>query len=506
LALVPWQRAVPLSASMQADTATVVHAEAPVLVTKAAIRLMLGVAVLALVANSSALAQGQGPVRRLDGLQQLNVSVESLVSRVSRSVVQVLVSTYEPVDRRNDTDLVIGRQRSLGSGVVIDTDGYILTNAHVVSNARRVQVVLAGTRAGDIAGQSRARPGRRVDAQIVGLARDIDLALLKVEGPLPALPIADSETVHQGALVFAFGSPQGLRDSVTMGIVSAVARQPDPDNPLVYVQTDAPINPGNSGGPLVNVNGELVGINTFILSESGGSQGLGFAIPSALVRIAYPKLRAYGHLHRGEVGLQFQSVTPALAAGLGLPQDFGPLVSDVIPGSPADLAGLKVQDLIVSVDGKLVDDVPRLALHLLALRDGERVTLGVRRGSQTLSVDITATERPHNLNRLMDFIDPDKNLIARLGVLGIDVTEKTAPMLPSLRVPSGVVVIGHARVDADAGDTGLMTGDTIHALNNAPVASIEELRVALATLKRQSPVVLHIERNGQFTYLAFELD
>jgi serine protease Do len=200
------------------------------LVTKPATRLMLGVAVLALVADSSAVAQGQGPVRRLDALQQLNVSVESLVSRVSRSVVQVLVSTYEPVDRRTDTDLVIGRQRSLGSGVVIDADGYILTNAHVVSNARRVQVVLAGTRAGDIAGQAGVRRGRQVDAQIVGLARDIDLALLKVEGPLPALPIADSETVHQGALVFAFGSPQGLRDSVTMGIVSAVARQPDPDN------------------------------------------------------------------------------------------------------------------------------------------------------------------------------------------------------------------------------------------------------------------------------------
>ena len=198
------------------------------LVTKPALRLMLGVAVLALVADSSALAQGQRPVPRLDALQQLNVSVESLVSRVSLSVVQVLVSTYEPVDRRTDTDLVIGRQRSLGSGVVIDADGYILTNAHVVSNARRVQVVLAGTRAGDIASQSGARRGRRVDAQIVGLARDIDLALLKVEGPLPALPIADSETVHQGALVFAFGSPQGLRDSVTMGVVSAAGSGQSP--------------------------------------------------------------------------------------------------------------------------------------------------------------------------------------------------------------------------------------------------------------------------------------
>lgn len=476
------------------------------LVTKPTTRSIVMAAVLLLIAGSTALAQGQGTGRPLDALQQLNGSVESLVTRVSRSVVQVLVTTYEPVEGRNATDLVIGRQRSLGSGVVIDTDGYILTNAHVVSNARRVQVVLPGARTNDSAGQADARRGRRVDAQIVGLARDIDLALLKVEGPLQALPMADDATLHQGALVFAFGSPEGLRDSVTMGIVSAVARQPDPDSPLVYVQTDAPINRGNSGGPLVNVKGELVGINTFILSSSDGSQGLGFAIPSALVQLAYPKLRAFGHLHRGEVGIQFQTVTPALATGLGLPQDWGPLVSDVVPGSPAEAAGLKIQDIIVSIDGTPVEDVPRLALHLLALRDGDRVTVGLRRGSQALSVAITATERPHNLDRLMDVVDPEKNLIAGLGILGIDVTEKTAQMLPPLRVPSGVVVLGHTRVDADGADTGLTTGDTIHTLNGVPVTSIEELRVALAALKSQSPVVLQIERNGRFMYLAFELD
>jgi len=476
------------------------------LVTKGATRTVVVVAVLSLTSSSTGLAQGPDAGRRLDALQQLNGSVESLVSRVSGSVVQVLVSTYEPVAARNGTDLVIGRQRSLGSGVVIDSDGYILTNAHVVGNARRVQVVLPGTRAGDSAGQPGTRAGQRVDAQLVGLAREIDLALLKVDSPLPALPIADYDTVHQGALVFAFGSPEGLRDSVTMGIVSAVARQPDPDSPLVYVQTDAPINPGNSGGPLVNVDGELVGINTFILSESGGSQGLGFAIPSALVQIVYPKLRAYGHLHRGEIGVQFQTVTPALAAGLGLPQDWGPLVSDVMPGSPAEAAGLKVQDTIVSIDGTPIDDVPRLALHLLALRDGDRVTLGVRRGSQALTVAITATERPHDFDRLLDVIDPEKNVIAGLGVVGVDITEKTGPMLPALRVPSGVMIVAHTRVDRDGADTGLTSGDAIHSLNGAPVASIEELRTALAALKRRGPAVFQIERNGRFMYLAFELD
>lgn len=475
-------------------------------VTANAMRSMMSTAVLLVLASTPALAQGSSAGRPLDALQQLNGSVESLVSRVSRSVVQVLVSTYEPVDGRNASDVVVGRQRASGSGVIIDSDGYILTNAHVVNNARRVQIMLPGARIEDRAAPPRTQGARRVDAQIVGVARDIDLALLKVEGPLPALPFADDDTVRQGALVFAFGSPQGLRDSVTMGIISAVARQPDPDNPLVYVQTDAPINPGNSGGPLVNVKGELVGINTFILSASGGSQGLGFAIPSVLVQIAYPKLRSFGHLHRGEIGMRFQAVTPLLAAGLGLPQEWGPVVSDVLPGSPAEKAGLQLKDIVVSVDGRRVDHVPRLALYLLALRDGERVTLGVRRGSQALSIAITATEPDHDINRLMDLIDPEKNVVAALGVLAIDITEKTAPMLPPLREPSGVVVIARTRVGPDNGNVGLTTGDTIHTLNGVPVASIDELRRALAALKPQSPVVLQIERDGRFMYLAFELD
>ncbi|HWI18040.1 MAG TPA: trypsin-like peptidase domain-containing protein [Vicinamibacterales bacterium] len=475
-------------------------------VTVNVMRSMLSAAMLLALASTQSLAQGSSAVRPLDTLQQLNGTVESLVSRVSRSVVQVLVSTYEPIAGRDANDVVVGRQRASGSGVIIDSDGYILTNAHVVNNARRVQIMLPREPIDDRAAQPGTRGARRVDAQIVGLARDLDLALLKVDGPLPALPFADDDTVRQGALVFAFGSPQGLRDTVTMGIISAVARQSDPDNPLVYVQTDAPINPGNSGGPLVNVKGELVGINTFILSASGGSQGLGFAIPSVLVQIAYSKLRSFGHLHRGEIGMQFQAVTPLLAAGLGLSQEWGPVVSDVLPGSPAEKAGLQAKDIIVSVDGKRVDDVPRLALSLLALRDGERVTLGVRRGSQVRSIAITAAEPDHNFNRLMDVIDPEKNVVPALGVLAIDITQQTAPMLPPLREPSGVVVVARTTVGPDNGNVGLTTGDTIHSLNGVPIASIDELRRELAALKPKSPVVLQIERDGRFMYLAFELD
>ena len=454
-------------------------------------------------------AQERDP--RTGALEQLNGLVESLVQGVSQSVVQVLVTSYGPVDDagRTNTDLVIGRQRRMGSGVVIDTGGYIVTNAHVVSNARRVEVVLPGAASQDDGGVhslSKGR-GRTVDAAIVGIAREIDLALLKVdEVGLPALPVADYDALRQGALVFAFGSPEGFRNSVSMGIVSAVARQPDPDSPLVYVQTDAAINRGNSGGPLVNVKGELVGLNTFILSDSGGSQGLGFAIPGALIQMVYPKLREYGHLHRGEIGILLQTITPTLARGLGLAQDWGAMVSDVSPGSPAEAAGLRVQDIVLTMDGAPVDGFPRVAFHLFTHSAGDKIRFKVRRGADLFTTDVTVAERPHDFDRLSDLVDPDKSLIAKLGVLGVDITEATADIAASLRNPSGVIVVGHTKSESDGADAGLQTADTIHGLNGRPVASMEQLRTALDALGGRSPVVLEVERNGQTVFLAFELE
>jgi serine protease Do len=468
------------------------------------------VTALALSVALSAPARAQDGGGRVGALEQLNGSVESLVRRVSQSVVQVLVTSYGPVDDsgRTNTDLVIGRQRSMGSGVVIDAGGYIVTNAHVVSNARRVEVVLPSTASHDGGVHSLVKGrGRTVDATIVGIAREIDLALLKVDDAgLPAIPVADYDALRQGALVFAFGSPEGLRNSVSMGIVSAVARQPDPDNPLVYVQTDAPINHGNSGGPLVNVKGELVGINTFILSDSGGSQGLGFAIPGALVQMAYPKLRRYGHLHRGEIGILLQTITPTLAQGLGLSQDWGAMISDVSPESPAAAAGLRAQDIVLSMDGEAVDGLPRAAFHLFTRSAGDHVTFTVRRGAEELTLDVTVAERSHDFDRLTDLVDPERSLIGKLGVLGVDITEANAGMAASLRNPSGVIVVGHTKNESDAADAGLQTADAIHALNGRPVSSVEQLRTALDGLVRRSPVVLEIERNGQTIFLAFELE
>jgi serine protease Do len=442
-----------------------------------------------------------------DPLHQFNASVRALVRRVTPSVVHVMVTGYEPVDQNSgNASLVLGRKQSLGSGVIIDPDGYVITNAHVVHGAHRLQVNIPAAAADDSPSGSLANSrGRTMEARIVGLDTDLDLALLKVEAKnLPAIRFADYNNLRQEEVVFAFGSPEGLQNSVSMGVVSSVARQTDPDSPQVFIQTDAPINPGNSGGPLVNVDGELAGLNTFILTEGGGNEGLGFAIPSATVAFAYRQLRRYGHVHRGETGLAVQAITPDLAAGLRLPVDLGVIVSDVAPGSPADVSGLKVQDIITSIDGRSVDNLPALATLLFMRRGGERIKLDVLRGTDKQSFDVPVVERRHDLDRLADLIDPDKNLIARLGIVAVEIDAKVAPMLPPLRISSGVIVA--AKAANPNLDTSLAPGDVIHALNGVPVETTEGLRAALDQLKPNDSVVLQVERDGKLMFLSVQSD
>jgi serine protease Do len=326
---------------------------------------------------------------------------------------------------------------------------------------------------------------------------------IEVKG-LPALPLGDYNKLRQGEVVFAFGSPEGLQDSVSMGVVSAAARQPDADSPMVFVQTDAPINPGSSGGPLVNVDGELVGINAFILTEGGGNEGLGFAIPSAIIEFAYPQLRRYGHVHRGSTGISVQAITPSLSAGLKLPVDWGVIVSDVETGSSADLAGLRVQDIITDIDGRPADNLPSLGTHLFMRRGGEHIRLGVLRGTQKLSFDVLVVELPHDFDRLADLANADKSVVPKLGIIGLGIDPRIAVMFPALRVSSGVIVAARS-ADPDV-DSSLTTGDVIHAINGAPVVSMEGLRATLDGLKPNSPVVLQIEREGKLMFVSFELD
>ena len=409
-------------------------------------------------------------VKNLDPLKLFSQSVESLVQRVSPSVVQIVVTGYGPLEDagRDNTDVVLGPRHSLGSGVIIDPDGYIVTNAHVVAGALRVQVALPPPASNETPVQSLlSGRGRTVDAKIIGAAKEVDLALLKIDATgLAAVRLADYDALRQGEIVFAFGSPEGLRNSVTMGLVSAVARQPDMDNPMVFIQTDAPINPGNSGGPLVNASGELVGINTFILTESGGSQGLGFAVPSAVVSVAWPQLRQYGHLHRGVIGFSLQSITTDLARALGLPRDYGVIISDVLPDGPAAAAGLRVQDVIVSVNGSRVDSYFTMFGQSYTRAPGDHLILGILRGSEVLEADVVVGKRSDDLDRLIDDVDPRTSLVRRLGVLALPVDEEVNRSMGSLRLPFGVVVIGRSQ-RAWTGDIPISAGDVIHTINGS---------------------------------------
>ena len=453
---------------------------------------------------------GQSPQNagRPDALHQLNDSVEALVERVSPSVVQIVVTGYSSSEReqRGETDLVIGRERAIGSGVIVDPEGYIVTNAHVLNGAEKIEVIVPPQPvAGMPANQAQDMQSKNFQARKVGVSREIDLAVIKIEAHgLPALGIHGGTQAKQGELVFAFGSPEGLRNTVTMGVVSAVARQPDPDSPLVYIQTDAPINPGNSGGPLVNTDGQLLGINTFILTTSGGNQGLGFAIPAGVLAFAYPQLLKYGHIHQPEMGAILQTITPELAAGLHLQKDFGIIVSDVSPGGPAETAGLRIQDIILSVDGTPAGSLPLFTHSLYMHGSGERVRVEVLRGSQRLQLEIPLVERPHKEDSLIDTADPEKNSVRRLGIIGIELNLQLAQSLPELRIPTGVIVAAMTAGDVSR-DIPLQSGDVIHGLNGTPITTLDGLREALAKLKPGDGVALQLERLGQLIYVSFTL-
>ena len=284
----------------------------------------------------------QSSTEHESALAQLSGSFETLSEQVGPAVVQIFATGYSTALGNTESNL-LSRGQSSGSGVILDPEGYILTNAHVVQGAGRVQILLARSLRDTPAGVSILKPrGEIVEAQIVGIDRETDLDVLKIpEQELPFLELGDSDELKQGQLVLAFGSPFGLENSVTLGVVSSVARQFRPEDPVVYIQTDAPINPGNSGGPLVDAHGKVMGINTFIVSQSGGSEGVGFAVTSNIARNVFTQIRSTGRVVRGEIGVYAQTVTSALAEGLGLPREWGVLLGDVLPGDPPIWQGSK---------------------------------------------------------------------------------------------------------------------------------------------------------------------
>jgi serine protease Do len=372
----------------------------------------------------------------------------------------------------------------------------------VVNGAQRVEVVLPPV---DAQGAIQAALSGRtpvVPARIVGITTEIDLAVLKVDGQkLPALPLATYRELRQGETVFAFGSPSGLRNTLTHGLVSSVARQTDPDSPLIYIQTDAPINPGNSGGPLINVRGEVVGVNTFILSNSGGNEGLGFAIPSATARTVFRQLRQYGQLRRQEVGMSLQTITPLMATSLGLVRDYGVIVSDVWPRGPAAAGGLQVGDILVSVDGQPAENLPSVNYYFRLRDSTEPVQMLVLRGTTQRELRITAVEEKSEFDSMSSMTDPEKHLVPQLGILGLEIDKNIAAIATGLRDPNGIIVM--ARAAGASSVVPLEPRDVIRSFNNKPVFTLAQLRDLVQGIKPGTPVTLQVQRGGRLTYVSF---
>lgn len=374
-------------------------------------------------------------------------------------------------------------QRGLGSGVIVSQDGYILTNNHVVDNATKIQVELSDR--------------RTVEAKLIGADPASDLAVIKIDNKdLPVLPLGDSNATRVGDVVLAVGNPLGVGQTVTMGIVSAKGRSTSVGDGSYedFLQTDAPINQGNSGGALVNTNGELIGINSQILSPSGGNIGIGFAVPSNMAKNVMEQLIANGRVHRGLLGVTVQGVTADLAAGLGLSKAEGALVSSVTPGGAADKAGLKRGDVIVSYQGRPVIDTNALRNDIAATKPGSTVTLQVMRDGRTSDFKATLEETPAARNA-RGRLDGDEG--EGSGKFGLTVEPLTPEIARQLDLDASVkgVVITDVDPSGAAASAGLRQGDVIQQVNGKSVRTPEEVRSALnAATDTDKPAVLLIAR------------
>jgi serine protease Do len=442
-------------------------------------------------------------------LNELSVKFEELVNRIRPSVVQIFSTGYVTADESEsgNTAALLSKQRSTGSGIILSSDGYIVTNAHVVKGARRIQVRLSTFhRASGGRGSTVEPEPKLLEAKLIGSDREMDVAVIKVERTgLARLLLGDSDAARQGELVMAFGNPMGLEGSVSMGIISSTSRELHPDDMLAYIQTDAPINPGNSGGPLIDSEGRVIGINTFILTQSGGSEGLGFAIPSNIVNTIYTQLRKEGHVHRGRIGISVQTISPVMADGLQLGRDWGVVVSDVQPNGPADKAGVKVGDIVLTLNRRTMRNARQLEADIFRSPMRQQVTLSILRDKKEMNIDVPVIDTVDDPQRFADMVNPEDNLIPRLGVLVIAIDKKLGELLPDLRNSYGLVVAAGSTTDLESG-AGLQPGDVIYSLNSAPLATVDALKKKLAEFKPGSGIVLQIERSGHLMYVPLELE
>lgn len=378
-------------------------------------------------------------------------------------------------------------QRGLGSGVIITQDGYILTNNHVVDDATSIKVELSDRRI--------------VDGKLIGADPASDLAVVKIDQTgLPVVPVGDSNAMRVGDLVLAVGNPLGVGQTVTMGILSAKGRATGLGDGSYedFLQTDAPINQGNSGGALVNTAGELIGINSQIMSPSGGNIGIGFAVPSNMAKNVMDQLVLHGRVHRGLLGVTVQGVTSDLAAGLGLSKSEGALVSGVTPGGAAEKAGIKRGDVILSYQGRPVVDTNSFRNEIAATKPGTTVTLDVMRDGKTSAVKATLSESAPAKGADREGEEGDDRG-AKYGMTVEPITPEIARQLGLDRDARGVVITGVDPAGA-AASAGLREGDVIQQVNGRAVRSADEVRSAL-NASTGKPSVLLIQRGDTTVFI-----
>jgi serine protease Do len=381
------------------------------------------------------------------------------------------------------------REQSLGSGVIITSDGTIVTNNHVIDGATDIKVDLADK--------------REFQAKLVGRDAKTDIAVLKIEATgLPTLAIGDSSKLQVGDIIFAIGDPFGVGETATMGIVSATGRGglriEDYED---FIQTDAPINPGNSGGAMVDLHGDLIGINTAILSGGGGgNEGIGFAIPINMARSVMDQIVTHGKVVRGFLGVYIGDLTPELAKQFGLNQAGGALINDVTSDTPGSRAGLKRGDVILRLNGQAVDSANSLRLRISQTAPGTSVKLGISREGKTEDINVTLGELP--ADKTAEETPGEKE---NGGLEGVNVQELTPEIAKELQMPPGTngVVVGSVDPSSGAAAAGIERGDVIQEVNHKPIHSITEYKQALAAAGKQ-PVLLLVNEGGATHYVVIE--
>ena len=443
----------------------------------------------------------------VDVLQRLDDEYTKVVTAVVPSVVSI--TTTKTLTRRMPIDpleLFFGRRfsddspaqqkvTSLGSGVIVSKEGHIVTNNHVLNGTDDITVQL--------------NDGREQKAKIVGTDGQIDLAVLKIDLPnLIPLPIGDSDKVRVGQVVMAIGNPFGLDESVSQGIISAKDRRAMNDSHVEFFQTDTAINPGNSGGPLVNIRGEVIGINTAIYSESGGNQGIGFAIPSNVVKAAMKSIISKGRVIRGYLGVGIQPVTKDIAEQFKLDSARGALVTDVTPGSPAEKAGIIRGDVIRKVNGYEVKDTISLVNRISEADIGSNLTIDLVRDGRAKSVTAQITEQPADLVARMNRNQNDPGRPGRPEnalFAGIEVRNLTQQLREEAKVPPSVNGVIVTSVDPDSPVAQqVKPGDVIEQINRQPVSNVAEFEAIVGQLDSDRPVMVGLARNRQRSFVIIQ--